>query len=69
MANSVVLFGIGCGGIALDQIQTFYINPNNYSPDQPFSDKYPDEKYQFSKFFDSYVYGKYASQKKKEKSN
>jgi hypothetical protein len=27
-----------------DQIQTLYINPENYSPDKAFSSKYPDEK-------------------------
>ncbi len=43
-ASSFILFGLGSGSIVFNQIETLYINPNNYSPDKPFSDKYPDEK-------------------------
>lgn len=47
-ANSAILFGYGAGGIIFNQLQTQFINPDNYSPDKPYSDEYPDEKY-FSK--------------------
>ncbi len=43
-ANSVILFGFGGGSIIFDQIQTLYINPDNYSPDKPYSAEFPDEK-------------------------
>ncbi len=43
-ASSFILFGLGSGSIIFNQIETLYINPDNYSPDKPFSNKYPDEK-------------------------
>lgn len=44
LANSAILFGYGAGGIIFNQVQTQFINPNNYSPDK----EYSGEKY-FSK--------------------
>lgn len=44
LANSAILFGYGASAIIFDQVQTFYINPNNYAPDKPYSSKFPDEK-------------------------
>jgi MFS family permease len=35
-ANSAILFGYGIGGIIFNQIQTQFINPNNYSPDKSY---------------------------------
>ena len=46
-ANSAILFGYGAGGIIFNQVQTNFINPNNYSPDKPYSNEFPDEKYIF----------------------
>ena len=43
-ASSAVLFGIGAGSIIFDEIQTQYINPNNYSPDKAYSNLTPNEK-------------------------
>ncbi|CAF0966203.1 unnamed protein product [Brachionus calyciflorus] len=48
LANSAILFGYGASAIFFDQVQTIYINPDNFSPDKAYSVKYPDEKY-FSK--------------------
>jgi hypothetical protein len=45
MAYSSVLFGYGSGSILFDIIQTLYINPDNHSPDKPFSGLHPEEKY------------------------
>ena len=42
------MLGFGAGSIIFDQLQTFYINPQNFSPDKPYSSQFPDEKY-FSK--------------------
>ena len=47
-ANSCILFGFGASAFIFDQVQTLYINPDNYSPDKPYSPEFPDEKY-FSK--------------------
>lgn len=44
LANSAILFGYGASAIIFDQVQTIYINPDNYPPDKPYSLKYPDEK-------------------------
>ncbi|CAF0937021.1 unnamed protein product [Brachionus calyciflorus] len=44
-SNSVILFGYGASSIIFDQIQTIYINPDNYSPDKAYSSDHPDEKY------------------------
>lgn len=44
LANSAILFGYGASAVIFDQVQTIYINPNNYAPDKPYSPKYPDEK-------------------------
>jgi hypothetical protein len=41
----MVLFGLGGGGIIWNQVMTLYINPDNYSPDEPYSSEKPDEKY------------------------
>ena len=43
-ASSCILFGYGVSALVFDQIQTLYINPDNYSPDKPYSPEYPDEK-------------------------
>ncbi len=43
-SSAVILFGLGSGSILFNQLETLYINPENYSPDKPFSEKYPDEK-------------------------
>jgi len=48
LASSCILFGYGAGGIVFNQVITRYINPDNLSPDMPYSPQYPDEKY-FSK--------------------
>ena len=44
-ANSVLLIGLGLGTVVFEQVQTLYINPENISPDKPYSDEFPDEKY------------------------
>ena len=44
LANSIILFGYGASAIVFSELQTQYINPNNYSPDKPYSDQYPNEK-------------------------
>ena len=44
MANAVVLFGYGASSVVFDQVQTLYINPNNFSPDKPYSNEFPNEK-------------------------
>ena len=44
-ASSIMMFGLGTGGVLFNQIETFYINPKNYSPDKPYSEKFPDEKF------------------------
>ena len=43
-ASSAILFGYGGSAVMFNQIQTLYINPNNYSPDKPYSPEFPDEK-------------------------
>ena len=43
-ANSVILFGFGASSIIFDQVETLYVNPDNYPPDKPYSDKFPNEK-------------------------
>jgi hypothetical protein len=43
-ANSVVLFGYGASAIFFNQIETFFINPENFPPDKPYSENYPNEK-------------------------
>jgi hypothetical protein len=45
MAFSAVLLGYGSGAILFDIIQTLYINPENHSPDKPYSPLFPEEKY------------------------
>ena len=44
LASSVISIGIGIGPLIFDQIQSFYINPKNYSPDKAFSTDFPNEK-------------------------
>jgi len=51
-ACAIIQFGYGCGGILFNQIQTQFINPNNYSPDLPYSAEYPDELYFSKKYLD-----------------
>ncbi len=45
LANSAIVFGYGGSSIIFDQVETIFINPDNYSPDKPYSSHYPDEKY------------------------
>lgn len=47
-ASSIVLFGFGLGALVFTQIQSHFINPNNYPPDEVYSPEFPNEKY-FSK--------------------
>lgn len=44
-ANSAILFGYGASAIIFSEVQTQYINPNNYSPDKPYSNEFQDERY------------------------
>ena len=44
-ATAVIMFGFGTGSLIFNQMQTLFINPNNYPPDKPYSDRFPDEKY------------------------
>ena len=37
--------GFGLGGLVFTEIQSLYINPDNYPPDLAYSDKFPKEKY------------------------
>ncbi len=46
-ANSVILFGLGAGGILFNIIQTDYVNPKNLSPDSLYSNRTLD-KYTFN---------------------
>ena len=43
-SNSVILFGFGISSVIFNQVQTFYINPNNKSPDVSFSPSNQEEK-------------------------
>ncbi|CAF1022301.1 unnamed protein product, partial [Brachionus calyciflorus] len=44
-STSTILLGYGLSSVFLNPIETVYINPNNLSPDLPYSLEYPDEKY------------------------
>ncbi|RNA25059.1 oxalate:formate antiporter-like isoform X1 [Brachionus plicatilis] len=44
-SNSIILFGYGISSVVFNQVQTIYINPDNMSPDKPFSPSNQDEKY------------------------
>ncbi len=43
--SSVILVGIGVGSLVFPEFATYYINPNNLSPNIPYSDQFLDEKY------------------------
>ncbi len=41
----MILVGIGIGSLLYPEFATYYINPDNLSPNIPFSNQFPDEKY------------------------
>ena len=45
LAYAIVYIGHGLGGSLFNQINVFYINPNDYTPDDQFSPEDPKEKY------------------------
>lgn len=45
LANSAILFGGGAGGIIFTELETLYINPQNQSPDMPYSEQHLNEMY------------------------
>jgi hypothetical protein len=45
MVSSFVFIGSGIGSTIYPEFSTYYNNPENLSPDKPYSDKFPDEKY------------------------
>ena len=45
LATSAILFGYGGSSSLFILLQTLYINPENFSPDKPYSPEYADEKY------------------------
>lgn len=53
LANSAILSANGFSILIFNQVQTFYINPQNLPPDKPYSPEFKDEKlnYSISQFF------------------
>lgn len=48
-ATAIIFVGFGLGSLIFPEFATYYINPSNLSPDKPFSEDYPDEKYYTNK--------------------
>jgi MFS family permease len=40
-----IMIGFSLGEFFFPLLQTLYINPDNASPDEPYSDEFPKEKY------------------------
>ena len=43
--SSIILVGIGIGSLIFPEFATYFVNPDNLSPNMPYSDQFPDEKF------------------------
>jgi len=56
-STAIMVIGFSIGGFVFPEFVTNYINPDNLSPDKPYSDDHPNEKLEihFFKLFDRYL--------------
>ena len=43
--SAFVFLGMGISSVIFPELATYYINPENLSPDKPYSDDFLEEKY------------------------